>query len=95
MALADCLTLEDYSLCIRRICSGIVAPARADLWHAAQECRRLGLGKLEAQLCERGVVSDSSAASRQAQTAALQLRVSQKMLLWDFVLATGKREHRA
>ena len=70
------------------------APATASLWHAAQECRRQGLKELEAESCDRKVLSDSSAACRQAHMAALQLRVSQKMLLWDCVLATGKREPR-
>ena len=46
----------------------------------------------EAESHDGAVISNSSAASRQAQMAALQLRVSQKMLLWDFVLAAGKRE---
>lgn len=69
------------------------APATASLWHAAQECRWQGLKELEAS-CDRKVIPDSSAACRQAHMAALQLRVSQKMLLWDCVLATGKREPR-
>ena len=72
----------------------MLAPATANLWHAAQECRRLKLRELEAESCDEAVISASSVASRQAQMGALQLRVSQKMLLWDCVLATGKREQR-
>ena len=59
---------------------------------AAQECNRQGLRESEAEPCDRAVIPISSAASRQAQMAALQLRVSQKMLLWEFVLDAGKRE---